>query len=58
MVCMHVLMNSRFAENPSMLSWLTPSFHNGGVTRAICCVSFVGEGLDILDVSYRGTRWR
>jgi hypothetical protein len=32
MVCMHVLVNSRFTENPSTWSWLTSSFHDGGVT--------------------------
>jgi hypothetical protein len=29
---MHVLVNSRFAENLSTWSWLTPSFRDGGVT--------------------------
>jgi hypothetical protein len=29
---MHVLVNSRFTENLLTLFWLTPSFHDGGVT--------------------------
>jgi hypothetical protein len=29
---MHVLVNSRFTKNPSTWSWLTPSFHDRGVT--------------------------
>jgi hypothetical protein len=33
--CMHVLVNSHFAENPSTWSWLTPSFHDEGVTFKI-----------------------
>jgi hypothetical protein len=32
MACMHVLVNSCFAKNPSTWSWLTPSFCDGGVT--------------------------
>jgi hypothetical protein len=32
MVCMHVLVNSRFTENTLTLSWLAPSFHDGRVT--------------------------
>jgi hypothetical protein len=35
MAYMHVLVNSRFAENPSTRSWLTPSSHDGGVTKIL-----------------------
>jgi hypothetical protein len=35
MACMHVLVNSRFTENPSTWSWFTPSFRDGGLTKTI-----------------------
>jgi hypothetical protein len=35
MVCMRVLVNSLFTENPSMWSWITPSFHDGCVTPTL-----------------------
>jgi hypothetical protein len=33
MACMHVLVDSYFAEDPSTWSWLTLSFHDRGVTK-------------------------
>jgi hypothetical protein len=57
MACMHVLMNSCFAENLSMWFWLTPLFRDEGVTGAAHCGSFIGEGFGLLVVRYGWTRW-
>jgi hypothetical protein len=40
-----------------MLKWFYDT-SNGTVTRAAHCGSFVGDGLGLSGVSYRGTRWR
>jgi hypothetical protein len=40
-----------------LLKWFYDIF-TGTAMRAACCDSFVGEDLDLSDVSYGGTRWR
>jgi hypothetical protein len=51
----------RTMKSPYLVRQMSKWFYNtstGTATGAVNCGSFVGEGLDISDVSYRGTQWR